>query len=144
MSQSKLVAFLNQGKGLYIEGSDFGKENDASQLYQMFGCSYAGDGNPYSTGNVSTLAGQVGTIVEGKDYQYLYQDWPDQYVDLINATNGTLLYQCQSGFGRAVEYEGAGNSYRAIHSSCTFGGLRDGSSTKEELMAIYLNYLFGN
>lgn len=144
VSQSQLVAFLNQGKGLYIEGSDFGYSNSTTQLYQMFGCAYVGNGNPYTTGNVNTLAGQVSTIVEGKDYLYLYQNWPDQYVDLIDATDGTLLYLSQDGNGRAVEYEGPGNSYRAVHSTFTFGGLRDGSSTKKELMALYLNYLLGN
>ncbi|RKX69048.1 hypothetical protein DRP53_09370 [candidate division WOR-3 bacterium] len=109
----------------------------------MFGCTYLGDGEPRITGNVQSLTGQPGTIVAGKNYSYLYKKLPDNYVDYIGANGGTIIFKSQDGKGRAVNYNGANNSYRSIHSAFIFGAIRGGSNVRNELMRIYLNYLLG-
>ena len=129
------------GKGLYIEGVDFGADNYNSQLYSYFGCSFLGTGNSSFYGNVSLVEGQPATIAEGKNYNYLYQEPPDHYVDEIDADEGTILFRDQTGIGRAISYSGPGNSYRVIHSTFLFGALRDSINTRTELMANYMQYL---
>jgi len=137
----KLTNFLESGKGLYIEGCDFGLYNDTTELYQKFGCKFISDGNYSTIGNVNNVTGTTGSITSGSNFTYLYQQEPDNYVDVIDADSGTIIFRSQDSYGRAISYGGSTNSYRAIHSSFIFGALRDGANTKEELMAIYLNYL---
>lgn len=139
-----MTAFLDQGGGLYVEGCDFGAYNSPSELYDRFGCTYINDGWPATTGNVDSLTGMPGTPVYGYDFAYLYQQGPDNFVDEISAGPGTILYLCQDSIGRAVMYNGQMDTYRALHSTFIFGALQNGSSTKQELMAVYLNYLLGN
>jgi len=74
-------------------------------------------------------------------YDHLYQQIPDNYVDVIGSTGGTLFFKSQDNQGRAISYNGSGNTQRAIHSAVVFGALRNGSDTKTELMDIYVNYL---
>lgn len=93
---------------------------------------------------VRSVSGQSGTIAQGLDYSYLYQQAPDSYVDLISANSGTMIYQCQNPSGRAIIYEDPTSAYRTIHSTFIFGALRDGTSVKQDLMAAYLDYLLGN
>ncbi|HIE06339.1 MAG TPA: T9SS type A sorting domain-containing protein [bacterium (Candidatus Stahlbacteria)] len=109
----------------------------------MFGCTYLGDGNPASSGNVQSVTGQTGSITEGKSYSYLYKQGPDNYVDYIGPNGGTIFFKSQDNRGRAVNYNGQSNNYRSIHSAFIFGALRNGSNTKNELMGIYMNYLLG-
>ncbi|TET62320.1 MAG: T9SS type A sorting domain-containing protein [Candidatus Stahlbacteria bacterium] len=105
----------------------------------MFGCAYMGDGS--SSGNVQTVTGQSGTFVSGMDYNYLYQQGPDSYVDYISAVNGTIFFKSQDNQGRAVNYNGPAGEYRAIHSTFIFGALRNETYNKNELMEIYVDYL---
>jgi len=57
--QQQLVDFLNDGKGLFIDGNDFGYFHNANTIYKMFGCSYLGDSNVFSslTGDDNRLLG---------------------------------------------------------------------------------------
>ena len=136
-----MISFLDSGKGLYIEGTDFGYNNSTTALYQRFGCSYLSDGVPNTTGNVQYVNGQSGTFVDAMSYDYLYQQLVDNYVDVIGSTGGTLFFRSQDNQGRAVNYKGPTSTQRAIHSAVVFGALRNGSDTKTELMYIYMNYL---
>ena len=136
-----MISFLDSGKGLYIEGTDFGYDNSSTALYQRFGCSYVGDGNPSSTGNVQYVNGQTGSFADALSYDHLYQQLVDNYVDILGSTGGTLFFRSQDNQGRAVNYNGPSNAQRAIHSAVVFGALRNGSDTKVTLMDIYMNYL---
>ena len=107
----------------------------------MFGCSYLGDGNSSSTGNISTVTGQTGSIAQGTTYGYLYKQGPDNYVDYIGPNGGTIFFRSQDNNGRAVNYSGPGNNYRSIHSAFIFGALRNGTYTKQQLMQSYMTYL---
>lgn len=129
---------------MYIEGCDFGAYNSATELYQKFGCDYISDGNPPVIGNIENITGQNSTIAQGLDYSYLYQQGPDSYVDLISANSGTVIYESQDQSGRVVIYEDPITGYRTIHSTLIFGALRDGTDLKQDLMAVYLDYLKGN
>jgi len=139
MDQTTLINYLNSHKGVYLEGADFGFNNSTSSLYAMFGCTYDGDGN--ASGNVSTVTGQTGSIAQGKNYDYLYQEGPDSYVDYIGANGGTIFFRSQDTYGRAVNYSGPGNNYRSIHSTFIFGALRNGTYNKQQLMQSYMTYL---
>jgi hypothetical protein len=141
VEQSRLINFLDTGKGLYIEGTDFGYDNHSTALYQRFGCSYDGDGYPYTTGNVQYVDGQSGSFAAGLSYDYMYQQLVDNYVDFLGSTGGTLFFRSQDSQARAVNYSGPANAQRAVHSAVVFGALRNGPDTKLNLMDIYMNYL---
>ena len=141
MEQSRLINFLDTGGGVYIEGTDFGYDNSSTTLYQRFGCSYAGDGNPSTTGNVQYVDGQSGSFADAMSYNYPYQQLVDNYVDFLGSTGGTLFFRSQDNLGRAVNYNGPTNGQRAIHSAVVFGALQNGTDTKLALMDIYMNYL---
>jgi hypothetical protein len=92
-------------------------------------------------GNVEELNGVPGTLFENLYFDYLYQDFPDHFVDFIGQDNGLVFFESQDSRGRAVYYGGNDNSYRAVHSAILFGGIRNGTHTKTELMNMYMDYL---
>jgi hypothetical protein len=110
----------------------------------MLGATYVGDGNDYATGNIVSVTGKTGTFTQGITYNYMYQQPPDNYVDYIAANTGTLIFDSQDSYGRAVCYAGPSNSYRSIYATLNFGALRNGTSTKQQLMTRYLQYLLPN
>ncbi|MEO0092963.1 MAG: T9SS type A sorting domain-containing protein [candidate division WOR-3 bacterium] len=77
------------------------------------------------------------------NFNYLFQQGPDHYVDVIEASGGTIFFRCQNDSGRAVSYSGPSNNYRAVHSTLIFGALQEITNTRNELMARYMNYLTG-
>jgi hypothetical protein len=107
----------------------------------MLGATYLGDGNAYTTGNIQSVTGRAGTFTAGLSLGYMYQQAPDNYVDYIGANAGTLIFASQDGNGRTVCYAGAGNTYRSIYSTFNFGALRNTTSTKQQLLVKYLEYL---
>ncbi len=139
--QDALINVLNAGKGLYIENPDLGYAHSGTQLYQMLGATYLGDGNSYTTGNVQSVTGQAGTFVAGLNYDYMYQQTPDNYVDYIGSNGGTILFRSQEDYGRVICYGGTSNSYRSIYSTFNLGALRNGTYTKLQLVQRYMNYL---
>jgi hypothetical protein len=124
---------------VYLEGADFGFNNNATAIYPMFGCSYLGDGS--LTNNVQSVTGQTATFAEGMSYDYMYGQGPDSYVDIIGPSGGTIFFRSQDNNGRAIFYNGASGTYRAIHSAIIFGALRDGAHNKPGLMTAYMDYL---
>jgi len=126
---------------LYIENPDLGYAHSGTLLYQMLGATYLGDGNSYVTGNVQSVSGQSGTFVAGMNYNYMYQQPPDNYVDYIGSNGGTLLFKSQEGYGRVICYAGPSNSYRSIYSTFNLGALRNGVNTKLQLVTKYMEYL---
>lgn len=140
--QQRLVDFLNDGKGLYIEGNDFGYMHQSTTLLQMFGITWGGAGN-YSH-NVQTLNGQADTAHHGIEMAYTYGvGYPDQWVDSFHPNGADILARCQLGHGRVSAYAGPGGNYRAIHSAYWFGAMRNSTSThtKAQVMAAYVSYL---
>ena len=115
-----------------------------TELFSKFAAEYINDGYPSQIGNISSISGQTNTMTQGLEFEYLYQQDPDNYVDEIDGNNSTVLFKSQDGIGRVVLYEDSTRGYRTIYSTFIFGALRDGLSTKQELMDIYLDYLTGN
>lgn len=135
--------YLNAGGRLYIENADLGYYHSSTELYQMLGCSYLGDGNPYTTGNVQGVNGESGTFVQGMGFDYLYQQPPDNYIDMINGVaGGVVIFRSQDNVGRVVAND-VTDAYRSIHSTVMFGPLRNGSDTKLALMSAYMDFFFG-
>jgi len=139
-----LIDFLDAGKGVYIEGANFSSYNEGSPLYGKFGTKLAGVGNFWQTGNIETVFGETGSVVEGLDYDYLYQQPPDNLVDHIDANGGSIIFASQDGIGRGVMYAGVSNTYRTINTSFIFSALVNGIHTKNDLMEAYMDYLTGN
>jgi hypothetical protein len=129
---------------VYIDGANFGSSNEGTPLYDRFGFRIAGYGNLWQTGNIETVFGEPATVSEGLDYNYLYQQPPDNLLDDIAASGGTIFFKSQDGLGRAVSYRGTANSYQAIHASFIFGALVNGIHTKNDQMQSYMDYLTGS
>jgi len=109
----------------------------------MLGTSYLGNGT-YDAGNVETLTGISGTITDGYSFDYPYKTPPDFYVDSLGATEGVMIPTSQDDRGRAVAYNntsGTGAGYRTITSSTLFTAYLETSSTRQELMTIYRDFL---
>jgi hypothetical protein len=88
-------------------------------------------------GNVERVIGQEGTFAQGRRASYLYREWPDNYVDELEADGGTVFLRDQSGVGRALHFEG--NRFRTIVSSVSFSAM--GERYRDSLMATYVRYL---
>lgn len=138
--QQQLVGFLDDGKGLYIGGNDFGYYHKSHTIYQMFGCTYLGDHNLFSS-----LSGQSDTLLEGAAISYTTGGYPDDYLDWIGANGGDMLLT-GTNLNRAVAYSGPDGTYRAIHCAFWFGAMRNSgaSHTKAEIMAAFVRYLNGD
>ena len=144
VEQTLLLDFLDAGKGVYIDGANFGSSNEGTPLYDRFGFRIAGFGNLWQTGNIETVFGEPGSVADGHDYNYLYQEPPDNLLDNIEANGGVLFFKSQDGLGRAVSYAGSSNTYRTIHATFIFGALVNGIHTKNDLMQAYMDYLTGS
>ena len=101
-----------------------------------------GDGSPASTGNVQSITG-LG-LSSGMEFDYPYKSEADGYVDYFAANGGEILFESQEGYGR-VGCSGYFNVYRTITSSVFFSVFEEISArtTREELMAVYIDYLTG-
>ena len=76
-------------------------------------------------------------------FKFLNRVAPNESPDIIEATEGQVIFASQDGEGRAVAYANKMEGYNVIVSSFTFGALLDGekSNTKKELMKRYLKFL---
>jgi hypothetical protein len=131
-----------------VEGNDLGWDHAPGQyyyygLFDYLGCQYLEDGYPSSTGNVSSLQGGAGTVADGFSFGYPYGTSPDHYPSVVGATGkGPVLLQDQDGQGRVACHPEP--DYRAVASFIVFGALQNQpGSTKQELMARYLEILIG-
>ena len=134
-----LVAFLNSGKAAYIEGNDFVRDHAATPLLPLAGCAFDSDGGNWYNGALGGLVGEEKSIAQGLSFDYLDEIEPNESCDVIRATTGQLIFSSRNGKGRAVSYRGS--AQRVIVSSFAFGALKDGASTKKELMRRYLQFL---
>lgn len=131
-----MLPYLESGRFVYAEGTDFGYSNRTNDLWPYFGCEYLGDGQ--ALGNVSSLVGRTGTLAHGMNLTYPWSTGPDSYVDEIGANGGTLFFLDQSNIGRAVCH--TNGTWRTIFSSVVFGAL-GGQDDRAGLMAAYVRYL---
>ncbi len=78
------------------------------------------------------------------EFDYPYKSEADGYVDYFSPNGGEILFESQEGYGR-VGCSGYFNVYRTITSAVIFSVLEEISAgtTREELMAVYMDYLTG-
>ncbi|OQX80553.1 MAG: hypothetical protein B6D61_01820 [Bacteroidetes bacterium 4484_249] len=130
-----LANYLNNGGNLYMEGGDTWVWDTQTAVHPMFHINGLMDGND----DMATVAGQSGTFTEGMSFNYSGDNnWMDHIEPVSPAF---LIFENESPvYGTGVAYDEG--SYRTIGTSHEFGGLDDGASpsTKEELMAEYLNF----
>ncbi len=113
--QATLVNFINptvgNGRPALVEGNDFGSMYNGTVLFSLFHAQYAGDGAPWTFGNIDTLYGQAQTYAYGETLLYDYGSVADNYPDSIRAYNNGRLILMGSGAndqwstGRATGYD---------------------------------------
>ncbi|MEN8224362.1 MAG: C25 family cysteine peptidase [Bacteroidota bacterium] len=129
-----LVAYLNAGGKLYMEGGDTWFFDPATSVHPMFSINGLEDGD----GDLGIIKGESGTFTEDLSYEYSGDNnWIDQIAPSGDAflifNNWVPLY----GVGVA----NVGTNYKTIGCSFEFGGLDDdGGSTKDFLMHQYLDF----
>jgi len=130
-----LADFLNNGGALYMEGGDTWYYDAQTAVHPMFNIDPQSDGS----NDLSTINGQPGTFTEDMSFNY---SGDNSWVDHIEAISPAylILQNNNPSYGTAVAYDEG--SYKTIGASHEFGGLDDDTSpsTKEELMAEYLNF----
>jgi len=126
-----LADYLNTGGKLYMEGGDTWYYDNATAVHPMFSLNPQADGSS----DLGTINGQGGTFTDGMSFNYSGENsWID-HIDAISPAE--VIFENQSpNYGCGVAYDEGG--YRTIGASFEFGGLDDGSYTKEELMEQYL------
>lgn len=89
---------------------------------------------------VNQLFGSSNTLVSNLEYNYYGGDSPHFSVDRMGTTTGQVLFTCENGHGRMIQYEGP--FHKAISSSILLGALNDGAgmSIKSYLVAEIVNY----
>ena len=136
-SEGQILAnYLNDGGSLYMEGGDTWYFDQSTAVHAMFNINPTADGS----GNMTTVVGQTGTFTEGMSFNYTGDN---SWMDHIEAIEPAFkIFDNQSPlYGTGVAYDDG--DYKTIGTSHEFGGLQDGASpsTKEELMAAYLEFL---
>ncbi len=127
----KLADYLNSGGKLYMEGGDTWFYDAQTPVHSMFGINGIDDGGA----DLGTLQGQSGTFTEGMSFIYSGDNnWIDQIAASGSAFN--ILKNQSPSYFTAVANEGA--TYKTIGASHEFGGLDDGTFTKDDLMKEYL------
>jgi len=131
-----LADYLNSGGNLYMEGGDTWAYDTQTAVHSMFNINGVADG----TSDMGTVLGQSGTFTEGMSFNYSGEN---NYMDHLEPISpAIMIFENQSpNYGTGGAYDEG--SYRTIGTSHEFGGLDDGTSpsTKEELMAEYLEFL---
>jgi PKD repeat protein len=130
-----LANFLNAGGKIYMEGGDTWAYNTATPVHPMFMI----DGDADGSGDLNTLNGMTGTMVDGMTFNY---SGDNSYIDrLLPLQTAVPIFRNSSPqYYPAIAYDGG--TYRTIGSSFEFGGLQDGSnrSVKDSLMMEYINF----
>jgi PKD repeat protein len=131
-----LASFLNNGGNLYMEGGDTWAYDAPTAVHPMFNA----DGTDDGSDDLSTVNGVSGTFTAGMTFSY---DGDNSYIDHLSPLGSAFIILNNQGpdYGTAIAYDEG--TYKTIAVSHEFGGLEDGNSTKEELMAAYLEF-FGN
>ncbi len=128
---AKLIAYLNAGGKVYMEGGDTWARDFPTSLHTMFKIRGEADG-------ANDLTTVVGTgCLEGLAFAY---GGNKAYIDRITPLDGAGLFfvNAQPAYGCGVAYDSG--VYRTVGVSFEFGGLTEGASTKAALMGQLLNF----
>jgi agmatine/peptidylarginine deiminase len=131
-----IVAFLNAGGKVYMEGGDCWAYDSARTIYNpYFGVAGMSDGS----GDISNVEGVAGTMCEGMSFAY---SGGNSYMDHINPQTGAVRIFTNPADGAGCGVSKDAGSYQTVACAFEFGGLVDGtpSSTKEELLVEILEF----
>ena len=133
-SEGQLLAeYLDKGGKLYMEGGDTWAYDDTTAVHSYFNIYPTADGSS----DLSTINGQSGSITEGLNYTYAGEN---NFIDHISPVSpAELIFENQSPlYDCGVAYDAS--DYKTIGVSFEFGGLVNGTNTKQELMEKYLEF----
>ncbi len=123
-----LVAFLNEGGRMYMEGADTWAYDQPSNLHPYFKILGLQDGQA----DTYTCLGMSGTFTNQMSFSYSGEN---AWMDHLGTTGGSfeILRNSSPSYANGIAYDGG--SYQTVGTSFEFGGLVDGSppSTKEAL-----------
>ncbi len=119
-----LADYLSNGGMFYMEGGDTWYYDAQTAVHKMFGINGTEDGS----GDLGTIKGVNGTIVEGLSYNYTGDN---SWIDHLEATGtGEVIFNNVSpAYGCGVSND-PGN-YKTVGTSSEFGGLNDADSRNE-------------
>ncbi len=133
---NELVAYLNAGGQVYMEGGDCWAYDSARTVYNGY---FGVDGTSDGSGDLSTVSGVPGTMCDGMSFAYA---GGNSYIDHMAPTGGGVVV-----FRNPADLQGCGvandeTSYRTIGCSFEFGGLTDGTapSTKADVLTEILDF----
>lgn len=136
--RTQLISYLEAGGSVYFEGNDIGYNNNSYDIWAYTGLNYVGDGSAATTGNVQNIIGT--DICAGMEFDYPWKSEADGYVDDFSANGGSIIFTSQDDKGRVGSYTGPSNNYRTITSSIFFSVFEEDATTREELMAAYMEF----
>ncbi len=136
-----MITYLEAGGSVYFEGNDIGYNNKGYNIWPYTGLTYAGDGAAATTGNVQSITGDL--FCSGMNFNYPYKTEADGYIDYFTPNGGELIFESQDGLGRVGCYTGPTNNYRTITSGVFFSVFQENGTTREDLMAVYMEFLTG-
>jgi agmatine/peptidylarginine deiminase len=131
-----IVAFLNDGGKVFMEGGDCWAYDSARTIYNpYFGVNGVSDGS----GDLSNVDGETGTMCDGMSFAY---SGDNSYIDHINPQTGATRIFTNPADGAGCGVAKDAGSYQTVAFSFEFGGLVDGtpSSTKEDLLVAILEF----
>jgi len=152
--QDSLEAFATDSLScLIVAGNDFGEMYNATTLFSYFGSKYIGPGNSSETGNIQKISGLPGTFTEGMNFDYPFQQGPDNSVDIIGplAAGSQLIMESDGPgkitYGRATTYGSyykgeKASTHKNVYLTFSIGSLSNGihPSTASELTRRILAY----
>lgn len=130
---TQLAGYVSQGGNLYMEGGDTWAYDAQTDVHPMFKIDPIADG----ASDMVSLAGVAGTPLEGISIVY---NGENSWMDRLGATDTAFvaLNNTSPVYGTAVFFNGG--AYRTIGCSHEFGGLTDGTDTKDQLAGEYLRF----
>jgi len=147
-AQVSLINYLQSGRSVYFEGTEFGYYHAPGHsyyygLWDYLGTQFVGDGNQAS--NVSQLTGQGPWYGTAMQFGYPYGQEPDHYVDIFAPAGQGSFKQFidQSNLGRVVSHVNASPAYRTIVSGVCYCAFSENApmSTQQRLMDRIVNFL---
>jgi agmatine/peptidylarginine deiminase len=132
-----LVAFMEAGGMVYMEGGDCWAYDDYRSIYNpYFGINGVADGQA----DVTHVVGEAGTFTEGMSFAYSGEN---NYMDHIQPTSSGFLVFHNPADGAGCGVANDAGSYRTVGLAFEFGGLVDGGppATQASLLASILDFM---
>lgn len=128
--EDALITYLENGGRLFMEGGDvWAYDTNPATLRDYFNIEGVSDGA--SSGDASSLVGEIGTFAEGMSFDY---NGENNYIDHLDANGSAfpVLRNESPSFYGAIAYIDDTYNYRTLGMSFEFGGLSNGSDPNNQ------------